>query len=200
MRGWLELASLGNPTREEYEAYVRDAAEEADRVFRLVRAMQAYFAIAPDPRLANINLLSLINEQLENVRPLIESKSLRHAVSVPAGLQVSISRESFDQALSNVLGHLMHHSPAEGEIRITATGVCEAASVLLESDAVWHKPEDRDVCLDLLQAGEVTTEQQFDMALARRIMEVSGGALHAEQYSWPRRVFRLVIPLATVTA
>lgn len=191
MSGCLELALLGDRSAADYQQLISQAMGEAYRAVRMIRAAQELLSISAHEEIQTFEIATLFREQVLDCKPLIESKSLHIKAEIAPALKLAMSRDRLSQAIAGVLGYSIRHCPQGGEIRIEGTSSTSGVDLMLESDAVWSSPEEASECVNPFRRGRKLKEEEMDLCISQRIMEVFGGTLTAIGGTGQRRRFEL---------
>lgn len=68
----------------------------------------------------SINLLSIINENLKHISPVVSDKKIKISNNVDSEIMVYADKEQFSTIVRNVLSNALKYTPANGQISITA--------------------------------------------------------------------------------
>jgi len=123
LRGELELASRPGRSREELEAAVKNAAEEAarlnllaDDLLLLSRSDQGQLIL----RVVPTDVAQLLNQCAQRATGRASNISVTCRVDAPAGLTWPLDPDRIGQAIDNLIDNAIRHAPAETEIVIGA--------------------------------------------------------------------------------
>ena len=103
-------------------------AKEAGRLKRLTNDLSLLAKVqesALDLTITRLDLSDVVSDVTERLRPQYESKGVELVVDVGMPLEVDGDRDRLAQALTNVLGNALTHTPAGGAVTITGVAVGE---------------------------------------------------------------------------
>ncbi|MYZ48523.1 DUF3369 domain-containing protein [Propylenella binzhouense] len=186
------------------EAQVVHIRDSAARLIGMVESLIAdAMADASDIVVREETLdLSLLAGQVVGANAaLAERKSQTIRFSAMPGLPVRGDQDRLAEAIDNLVSNAVKYSPAGAEIRIESRS--EGAEALLEiaDEGPGLSPEDFGRIFGRFQrlsakptAGESSTG--LGLSIAKRIVDLHGGRLSAENGERRGTVFRLVLPLS----
>ena len=120
LRGSLELALEKEWSAEDRRAWLEQALEQADRLIQLnVFLRELAEAETSGDGKQKASLSTLINELARDLLPLAEVKKLRLVVQCEDNLSVLAIERRLQQALVNVIGDAINHTPEEGVVRLS---------------------------------------------------------------------------------
>ncbi|SFD05907.1 PAS domain S-box-containing protein [Massilia yuzhufengensis] len=132
-----------------------------------------------------VTLAQVIDDALEQVRPLIESR--QHALelqSAAGGAVVNGDRKRLVQVLANILGNAAKYTPAGGHIVLYA-GIEDGCAVLrVRDNGVGMAPELVGSAFELFHQGTRSPDRSqgglgVGLALVRSLVQLHGGTVHA---------------------
>jgi signal transduction histidine kinase len=180
LRGELELALSRPRSAAEFEATIRRASAEADRLARLAE-----------------DLLVLARAQEGRLPVHLEDASLRaivaeacHGRGSATGAAVSIATDGGDrrtrvdparlrQAVENLVDNAIRHSPPGGEVRVTTGGEDGRAWVRVEDDGPGFSPDVLPVAFDPFTSTN-DDGAGLGLSIVRAVAAAHGGEATAE--------------------
>ena len=120
LRGSMEVALLNRRTLDEYEAIIKQAADEAGRMGVLVTDLLALARAPSDTMLALelVDLRVIARQAVEGIRPIAEAKHQQLEVDLPGSLLVRGDAPKLRQVLSNLLDNAVTYTPVRGTIGV----------------------------------------------------------------------------------
>ena len=182
------------------EATYSVVAEEADRLTRLTNDLSLLARAqesALDLNIQRIDLARVVNTAVERLRPQYETKRVDLVVDVAPGVEIDGDVDRLVQALINIVGNALTHTPAEGQV--TVTGSADSAMCRLRvADTGSGIPEsqlqaifERFTRLDPSGAGI-----GIGLNIARSLVRAHGGDITASSAS-TGSTFEIRLPVAT---
>jgi two-component system heavy metal sensor histidine kinase CusS len=187
LRGGIEVALGQNRTPDDYRLALIAALNEADRIGRLVDRL-LFLAQAEDPRREVRREPTDVAEELNNVREFFAPVAAETgvAVSVVAAKRPTfpLDRALFQRAVSNLVGNALAHTPAEGEVRLTAEADQAGLRVTVADTGTGILPEDLPHLFDRFFRSRAARASGrgvgLGLAIVRRVSELHGGTLTVE--------------------
>jgi PAS domain S-box-containing protein len=160
---------------------VEQMARLVDELIDISRISSGRIELKPE----RVALQTLVEHALEIARPLIDQR--RHRVEVDLPLQpvwLSVDRTRAAQVLSNLLNNAARYSEPDGRIWIAATGDDAGVTVSVRDAGIGIAPDVLPRIFDMfMQAHRPDDPTQgglgVGLTLARRLVELHGGALQA---------------------
>ncbi len=141
LKGQLENMILGYGDYKNREKYLPEALKSADDIENLVKEIIAISkAENMDLRDSSeeISLLSSVGETVEALLPLAKGKDIRIHQNIDDDIIISVNRNLWQKALSNIIGNAVRHSPEGAEVFISM----ERENVLAVENTGVFIPED----------------------------------------------------------
>jgi two-component system heavy metal sensor histidine kinase CusS len=188
LRGGIEVA-LGRPrTTDEYREVLGSSLEECGRLTRLVEAL-LFLARAEDPKAQVAREAMDVAAELAAVREVYEPAAaeagVRLEASAPPGLRAEVNRPLFQRAVGNLVANAVAHTPAGGEVRVSATGDGAGLSVVVADTGRGIAAADLPHVFDRFYRADPARASGganlgLGLAIVRRIMDIHGGAAAVE--------------------
>ena len=201
--GALTLLKRGDRLDEETRRQLlQDIAEESERLHHLVEDLltltrsRSGMIMAPEP----VRLHRLVNKVILDLGGRLGSYPL--TVDVPANLPVvEADPVALEQVLRNLTENAVQHSPRGARVEITAVtrGEEVVVSVLDHGDGLT--PEDLDRVFEPFYRAPATIRSGaqgagLGLAVCRRLVEMHGGRIWAENRPAGGAAFRFTLPVA----
>jgi two-component system heavy metal sensor histidine kinase CusS len=184
LRGGIEVA-LGRPrSPDEYHEVLASSLEECGRLTRLVEAL-LFLARAEDPKSQVAREAVDVGTELAAVREVYEPAAadagVRLHAGAPAGLRAEVNRPLFQRAVGNLVANAVAHTPAGGEVRVTAETVVGGVVVTVADTGCGIAAADLPHVFDRFYRADPARSAGganlgLGLAIVRRIMEIHGGA------------------------
>lgn len=177
-----------------------------DRMHRLIRDLLDMAIIEGGQLVLERELSSaaqLVQEAIELHEPLFAEKNQRvvldcEATSHPDGLSISVDRDRFVQALSNLLGNANKFSPPQSTIRVQVSRSGKAVEIAVSDEGPGIPAEMvEDIFKRYWQASGAYKRDGTGLGLfiTRSIIEAHGGAVSVTQTSGEGTTFTIALPL-----
>ncbi len=112
LRGLMELALQKRCRVAEYRATLEEAMEQADRMVWLARSLRELAdSVDPGGVKETVWLKAVVKEVTDDLRPLAEARGLSLAFECEGDLCVSANSVRLQQAILNLVGRAINHSP-----------------------------------------------------------------------------------------
>jgi signal transduction histidine kinase len=198
LRGSLELALEFSSTPEEYRQGIQEAIEQADRMVRLKKVLME---LTSRPHLKSgaerMEVGSVLRVALEDSLPVAEHLGVRVETSCPVPLFAEVCAPRMTQAFCQLLNTFLEYSTSGSTVTVTCLRSNDDA-VTTFSNACGAIPE-RDLprLFDAFFASSRASEADSSVwrALARKIIEASGGSALAENIAPQGFRFLIRLPL-----
>ncbi len=199
LRGSLELALEFSSTPEEYRQGIQEAIEQADRMVRLKKAameLSGRHDLTAGAQRAEVS--ALLQDTLEDSFAVAERLGVRVETSLGAPLYAVVSVARMTQAFSQLLNTFLAYSSSGSTVIVT----CERSNghaVATFSNGRGSIPENE--LPRLFDAFFVSKSRPSEedssvwLALARKIVEATGGAVRAENTAPEGFRFLIRLPL-----
>lgn len=178
LRGEAEVSLARSRTPEDYQQVLASSLEELERLSRMIDGL-LFVARADDPKAAIQHVRFDARKEIEAVREFYEALAEERGVSVSCEGSVWLTGDPmlFRRAVSNLLGNALRHTPAHGQIRISACACDDEGVELSVRDtgigiAPEHLPKifDRFYRVDASPGGT-----GLGLAIVQSIMRLHGG-------------------------
>jgi signal transduction histidine kinase len=171
------------------------------RISRLVedliegsRIEEGAFALATDL----VDLVPVLQESVELLRPLAEEKRLRlaldHAKSIP---RVRVDRHRLLQVCSNLLGNAIKFTPAGGEVSVSVFPEAEHIRIRVADTGPGIPPEDLPNVFTRFwhSTAARTPGAGLGLYIAKALVEAHGGRIWVESEPGHGSAFQFTLPL-----
>ena len=184
--------------RETYEA----VASEAHRLKKLTHDLSILSKAqegALDYQMADIDLAAVVDEVVATLRPQYEINEVALDVAMAGPLPVHGDRDRIAQALTNLLGNALAHTPRSGTVVVSGTAENGQCLVAVADSGSGIPPAQLDLIFERftrLDKGQAGTG--IGLNIARTLVRAHGGDITASSPGRDRgATFRLTLPSRT---
>ena len=204
LKGEIEVG-LRSPRRpEEYQAILRSALEETDRIARLVEGLLLLSrsdagVLRMDRR--PVKLKDLIEEVIQEFQPLAGSHSLKLRIGPMEPAQIQGDPDHLRRLLLNLLDNGIKYTQPGGSVEISL-GLDEKFAILRVSDTgMGMAKEDQEKVFRRFYRTAAARAQGeigsgLGLAIARSIVEAHGGRIQVESTVGKGSIFTTFLPLS----
>jgi signal transduction histidine kinase len=183
-----EMISRAAFSPENIKAQVNHIRDSANRMTSMVNnliadAMADALDINVRPELVDVT--ALVNEIATANQPLAEGKRQVITVSAPADCPTTCDADRIREAIENLVSNAIKYSPIGGHIELLVGRIDGETQVRVRDEGAGLSPEDRTRLFERFQrlsakptGGESSTG--LGLSIAKRIVELHGGTIHAE--------------------
>ena len=199
LRCSLELALLQPRTVEQYRDNTQVALEQAERISRIAVGIRELLA-ADDPgdHRRVLALDSCLKEAVGDLLPVAESAEVRLSLNGDCPCFVLFEAERLRRAIFHLLEFVLGCTGAGAVVNIEVkknNGEAALALATTGGERFCHESRNEDPAGDSSQAKEQELERRLWLAIASRIFQAAGGALHAQD-NGERLCLQVRLPLA----
>jgi two-component system heavy metal sensor histidine kinase CusS len=201
IRNVAEVALETSRTRDEDRDALATCLESAEHLSQLIERL-LFLARADDPRtVLELETLDLATE-LEAVRefyePAAEEAGIELAVCAPPRLACRLDRTLFQRALGNLLTNALTHTPAGGQVIVSASSAPKGLVVSVSDTGFGIAPEHLPRLFDRFyrpdQARSSGQGVGLGLAIVKSIAELHGGQVTVESQPTAGCVVTLNLP------
>jgi heavy metal sensor kinase len=208
MRSEVEGARTRPRTVEEYRRVLVEVEEEVDRMGRMVDQMLVLAradagALRAVP--ANVDVADLLHETAARWLPAGRPRRVHLEVDAPESGTVTADPDLIRRVIDNLVDNAIRHSPAGGEVRLTAEHRDSAWVVEVRDQGVGVPEPARGFLFQRFARPDAARGRDsggagLGLALSRAIAESHGGTLELADAAGAGAVFRLRLPDRTPIA
>ena len=194
--GTLELAVMNHDPAQHQEA-IASALQETEKLTRLFQMMRTFFGADFSQGSERVSLNSMLEDALQNCRPLAEDRGVQVRCSLSSEMIVSANPSHLTHAFENLLAHSIR-AGRSGTIQIDATYEQDIIVIRIADGTAWT-PEQATDLFDPFPPGHEALSGQsnnFDICLSRRIIQAQGGEICARPSPMLTRVLEVTLPSA----
>jgi two-component system OmpR family sensor kinase len=205
LKGEIEVG-LRSPRRpEEYQAILRSALEETDRIARLVEGLLLLSrsdagVLRMDRR--PLNLKNLIEEVIREIQPLAGSRSVKLRAGAMEFAQVQGDPDQLRRLLRNLADNGIKYTPPGGSVEISLRIDGKWANLQVSDTGMGIAEEDREkVFRRFYRASAARTQNEsgagLGLAIAQSIVEAHGGRIQVQSAVGQGSLFIVSLPLSS---
>lgn len=201
----LQMRGIGEMAAEDNLAALRIAERQVDHLVRLVDDLLEVARITHgkiDLRIEEVDLLAILPQAVDLVRPHLEKKEHRLVYDAPsAPLKIRGDGVRLVQVFANLLDNAIKYTPDAGAIRLAARHEDGRAIVTVTDNGQGIPPDKLSSIFDLFSQVEYGPREArsgigIGLALARNMIELHGGRVQATSEGVGRgSEFEVSIPL-----
>ena len=143
LKGQIENMMLGYGDYQNHEKYLPQALKATEDIEYLVKEILSITKMETmnlDSSLELLSLSEMLDALIEGMKPLVEEKQIQVFQNVPDDLKVSVNRNLFGKALSNVIGNAIRHSNVNAKVYVSYTA--ERNTLVVENTGVFIAEDD----------------------------------------------------------
>ena len=175
---------------------VRSLSALIDDLFQMAQLNAGGFQLER----ASSSLMDLVSDTLESFAELAARQNIKLAGSVdPQVDPVDMDTRRIGRVLNNLIGNAIRHTPADGEIKVTARRTSSGVEVSVADTGEGIRPEDLPHIFDGFYRGEKSRSRAtggagLGLAISRGIVQAHGGDIHVESEIGQGSRFKFHIP------
>ena len=183
----------------ERDRFLTHIEREAERLARLARALLTLaraHAGQERPRLEPVALAALLAEVADGTRA---SEDVPVSIECPVDLVVNVNRDLLEQALRNLTGNAVKHTPS-GTIVLRAYAEGDTVAIEVEDTGIGMNAETQQHVFDRFYRGQGRDAEGFGLGLAivRQTVRSLGGHIELDSAVGQGTRFRIVLEQARV--
>jgi heavy metal sensor kinase len=205
LKGEIEVG-LRSPRRpEEYQAILRSALEETDRIARLVEGLLLLSrsdtgVLRMDRR--SVNLKNLIEEVIQEVRSLAELHSVELRIGPTELAQVQGDPDHLRRLLRNLVDNGVKYTPSGGSVEISLRRDEKFAILRVSDTGMGIAEEDQEKVFRRFYRTAAARAQSesgagLGLAISRSIVEAHGGRIEVQSAVGKGSLFTVSLPLSS---
>ena len=202
LRGSLELALEKEWNAEERRSWLEEALEQTDRLIQVNVFLRELAEAGTLTAVTEKTSLSvLVNDLARDLLPMAEVQKLRLVVQCEDNLSVVANEKRLQQALVNVIGNAISHTPEEGGVGISLKRSGTEACLDISDTGPGVSPEELTQFFDPFYHSPTAPQVGIDrnvlgLSVAKRIIETLNGTIWLESKTEQGRCFHIRLPLA----
>lgn len=139
LKGQLENMILGCGDYRNHEKYLPEAFKTAEDIELLVKEILSISKMEHmdlQNSLQEISLRASLKETAEAILPIAWEKQIRIHQNMEEDVRLSVNKNLWNKALSNIIGNAVRHSPAGGQVFISLKKAGEGTVLVVENTGV----------------------------------------------------------------
>lgn len=207
MTGYVELLTIHNTVNERGERYTKMLSRSIQNMRQLIDDLLDLAKIEngnmPIQLKQDLSMKRLLNECLEEVRPLAESKTMKINVDIPSDLPlITGDHNRLVQIFTNLIGNAIKYTPPEGAIRVSVEQRDAAIRVAVQDNGIGISPQDQAHIFERfyrVKSPEIENIEGSGLGLAivKRIVEAHQGQIGLESRLGHGSTFYVTLPAQT---
>jgi signal transduction histidine kinase len=200
MKGEFELSLKKARSQQEYEAAIRSALDETNRIIRLSETLLMLARLDSKEvffEKKTVDLNDVLQKIVNSMRPLADLKEIRMLFKPCAGLSVNGDEDQLKTLFMNLIDNAIKYTPEKGEIWVVA-GNESGAAVVRVKDSGSGIPEDKaGHIFDRFYRGEKASGSGgfgLGLSIARAIAVMHGGDVRLENAASSGATFTVSMP------
>ena len=150
------------------------------------------------------DMIAVISDSIEQVRPLIDSKQQRFSIQLePGPVLVSGDFKRLVQVVSNLLNNAAKYTQERGNITLSLETVAKQVHIKVSDDGIGIIPEDQELIFDLFAQAKRSSDRSqgglgLGLALVKTLVQLHDGTVScSSQGLGLGSQFTMVLPLHT---
>ncbi|MGM9602315.1 MAG: sensor histidine kinase [Faecousia sp.] len=197
--GFAKLLKKGNLTQEQQNEYLDIIISEAERLSTLSKNVLLLSRLDNTVRMTDVEKYSL-DEQLRRTILILNQEIKSKEIDVDVSLQpyqINANEEMLSQVWINLLNNAVKFTPQGGRIGICLQNAGESAIVSIQDNGIGMEPEVIKHIFDKFYQGDSSRSCEgngLGLALAKRIVQLSGGSIQVESQPGIGSQFTVLLP------
>lgn len=145
LKGQIENMILGYGDYQNHEKYLPEvlkATEDIEHLVKEIITISKMESMDLQDTLQDVSLSASINETIEAILPIAKDKNIRIHQSMNADMIISVNRNLWNKALSNIIGNAIRHSPCDEEVFISLQLFEQENVLVVENTGVFISEAD----------------------------------------------------------
>ena len=203
MNGYVDLMLLHKTLDERGERYVKMLVRSIQNMRRLIEDLLDLAKIESGMQLQiePINIHTVIEECVENARPVAESKSMTVTSEIADGLPaIAGDSRRLVQIFSNLINNAIKYTPPEGSVKVWAEQRDETLRVGVQDNGVGISPQDQARIFDRFFRVRNAENESIEgtglgLAIVKRLIDGHKGQIGLESRLGQGSTFFVTLPL-----
>lgn len=198
--GWLEYALAQERDIEECRIAVEQARREAQRAMQLSDALLRLGQLEGLDASEKTALDSVVRRISEQLSLLVETRHLKLAIEGETAGIVRGNAQLIEQAVLNVIENALKYSPEGGSVRLSISRSEQQTCLDVSDDGPGIPPGELEHIFEPYYRGSLASRNAegsgIGLALAKLIIESSGGSIEVRSTAGHGSRFHIALPLA----
>ncbi len=202
----LEVALRRPRTLADYEAVLRSALEEVERLSRLTEELLMLARLDAGEVVARpdvpVALAPLVEAELNRLKPEADARQITVAVAAPPEVAVQAPADTLGLVIANLLQNALKFSPPTGRVTVTLRPEGTEAVLSVANSGPGIPPEDLPRVFERFYRGTRSRSPDLPgvglgLAISRAIVDAYGGRIAVKSTRRAGTTFTVRLPLAT---
>lgn len=207
LKGRIQVTLSRRRTANEYEETLRELEQEVDRLTRLSTDLLLLARMdrgALPPRHEELELETLLEAVIDQVRPLAQARELELDGVLQPGLQLQGDADQLIRLFLNLLDNAIKYTDAGGRVTVSARRLNGKAEVEVADTGKGIAGQDVERIFDRFYRGEVSRARAtggygLGLSIAYEIVRAHGGNIGVESEEGRGSTFTLTLPVGAKT-
>lgn len=172
---------LESVSPEKNTEYVTTVYDETKRMSKMVKSLLEYNKLSTDAKIKKetIDFCEMINREVSNYMPLIESKQIAFSKKMPEKVSLKCDEKLMSMVISNFLSNAVKFTPENGEIKISVAESGGKITFLIFNSGSEISKEDAPHIWEEFYTGSKSRSRDenstgMGLAVSRAILEMHG--------------------------
>lgn len=182
------LRNMDDVDKDELKESLEQIVDSADRVYKLLTSLLDWSKVQLGVESYNpieINLLDLINEIEELIRPVVKHKNHNFQIKIEPSIVISADKEMISTVVRNLVSNAIKFTPDGKDITVTAAQLEDEVIIKIIDDGVGITKENLSKLFDrnvMLTTKGTKDEKGYGLGLilCKELVKINGGTIWAE--------------------
>jgi len=197
------LASSGtgglNDRQQRYVGHIESSGRHLLALINDVLDLSKVEAGQMEVELEPIELEPLLEEAVNQLRPLADAKPLELVLDPAPGIWIRADRRRFLQVMLNLLSNAIKFTTAGGTVRVVAVRAGRTARISVIDSGIGIPPEEQERIFEEFtqvdrQSARSVEGTGLGLALSRRLLQLMRGTIQVESQEGKGSTFSMVLP------
>ncbi|MBI4974207.1 MAG: HAMP domain-containing protein [Candidatus Omnitrophica bacterium] len=202
LKGEFEVALTKVRSADEYEAMLKSALEEINRIAKLAESLLLLARLDSKemtPQKMDVDLNLMIKGIINNIKGLAELKGVRISFEIPTGeLSLRGDENQLKTLFLNILDNAIKYTPHNGLIEVSTKRATSVANVSIKDTGIGIPGEDIGRIFDRFYRLDTSRDSigfGLGLSIAKSIAEAHGGTIRASSEAAKGTTFIVSLPL-----
>ncbi|MBI5144027.1 MAG: HAMP domain-containing protein [Candidatus Omnitrophica bacterium] len=202
LKGEFEVALTKVRSADEYEAMLKSALEEINRIAKLAESLLLLARLDSKemtPQKMDVDLNLMIKGIINNIKGLAELKGVRISFEIPTGeLSLHGDENQLKTLFLNILDNAIKYTPHNGLIEVSTKRATSVANVSIKDTGIGIPGEDIGRIFDRFYRLDTSRDSigfGLGLSIAKSIAEAHGGTIRASSEAAKGTTFIVSLPL-----
>jgi signal transduction histidine kinase len=197
------LASSGtgelNDRQHRYVGHIESSGRHLLALINDVLDLSKVEAGQMEVELEPIELQPMLDEAINQLRPLADAKPLELVLDPAPGIWIRADRRRFLQVMLNLLSNAIKFTPQGGKVRVVGARAGRTAEISVIDNGVGIPSGEQQRIFEEFtqvdrQGSQSTEGTGLGLALSRRLLQLMRGSIHVESEEGTGSTFRVIVP------